>query len=48
MRSILKSGLVWQFAGGFLIGAVGLFTLQPHDNVKPRADPSTTAAHVAR
>lgn len=48
MRSILKSGLVWQFAGGFLIGAVGLFTLQPGDQTRTMADQSTAAAHVAR
>lgn len=29
MRAFLKSSFVWQFAGGFLLGAVGLLTLQP-------------------
>ncbi len=31
MRTILKSSFLWQFAGGFLLGAVGLLTLQPAD-----------------
>ena len=26
---VLKSSFVWQFAGGFVLGAVGLFALQP-------------------
>ncbi len=27
----LKSSLVWQFSGGFVIGAIGLLVLQPAD-----------------
>ncbi|WP_375287356.1 hypothetical protein [Sphingomonas sp.] len=29
MRSVLKSDFFWKFAGGFALGAVGLFALQP-------------------
>ena len=29
MRSFLKSAFLWQFAGGFLLGAIGMVTLQP-------------------
>lgn len=29
MRSIILSGFFWRFAGGFALGTVGLFALQP-------------------
>ena len=29
MTRILKSSFLWQFAGGFMLGAVGLLTLNP-------------------
>ncbi|MFW2850705.1 hypothetical protein ACM61V_02090 [Sphingomonas sp. TX0543] len=29
MSRFLKSTFLWQFAGGFVIGAVGLFALHP-------------------
>jgi len=29
MARFLKSTLLWQFAGGFVIGAIGLFALHP-------------------
>ncbi|WBH15213.1 hypothetical protein [Sphingomonas radiodurans] len=29
MNRILKSSFLWQFAGGFVLGAVGLLTLNP-------------------
>lgn len=29
MIRVLKSSFLWQFAGGFALGAVGLFTLMP-------------------
>jgi hypothetical protein len=29
MISSFKNSFFWQFAGGFVIGAVGLFALQP-------------------
>ena len=35
MRSVLKSGFLWQFFGGFALGAVALVTLHPAD--APRA-----------
>ncbi len=47
MRNILKSSFVWQFAGGFLLGAVGLFTLQP-EGVIPAPMLDTTAVTAAQ
>ena len=41
MRSVLKSGFVWQFFGGFALGAVALVTLHPADTVR------APATHVA-
>lgn len=29
MRSLLKSSFLWQFAGGFAIGAASLLAMQP-------------------
>lgn len=29
MTRLFKSSFLWQFAGGFVLGAVGLFTLAP-------------------
>lgn len=29
MRALLKSSFVWQFAGGFALGALGLVVLHP-------------------
>lgn len=29
MRNILKSSFFWQFSGGFVLGALGLFALNP-------------------
>lgn len=29
MSRFFKSSFVWQFAGGFVIGAIGLFVLHP-------------------
>ena len=31
MRSIVKSDFFWPFAGGFVLGTIGLFALQPTD-----------------
>ena len=31
MRSFIRSSVVWQFAGGFVLGAIGLVALQPAD-----------------
>jgi hypothetical protein len=33
MRAI-KSSFVWQFAGGFVLGALGLITLQPAEQTQ--------------
>lgn len=37
MTRILKSSFLWQFAGGFVLGGIGLFTLVP------QTDPVTGA-----
>ena len=29
MRRLIKSSFLWQFAAGFALGAVGIFTLSP-------------------
>ena len=29
MSNIFKSSFLWQFAGGFVLGAIGLFAFQP-------------------
>jgi len=44
MRSVLKSGFVWQFFGGFALGAVALVTLHPADAALTQA-PSQIAAN---
>ena len=31
MRTILKNSFIWQFGGGFVLGAIGLVALQPAD-----------------
>ncbi|GGB25946.1 hypothetical protein GCM10011380_14410 [Sphingomonas metalli] len=31
MMKRLKSSAMWQFAGGFVLGAIGLVVLQPAD-----------------
>lgn len=31
MLNIFKSSFTWQFAGGFVLGAIGLVALQPAD-----------------
>ncbi len=45
MIQFLKSTFLWQFAGGFLIGAVGLFALHPASAVTPAAD---APAHIVK
>jgi hypothetical protein len=47
MRSILKSGFLWQFVGGFALGAVGVFTLQPAATDTP-ATPVVATAPATR
>ena len=34
MLNTLKSSFVWQFAGGFVLGAVGLVVLQPAERTQ--------------
>lgn len=34
MLNRFKSSFVWQFAGGFLLGAVGLVVLQPAEQTR--------------
>jgi hypothetical protein len=41
MVRLLKSSFVWQFAGGFVLGAVGLFALHPSEF---RAQPNAPSA----
>lgn len=43
MTRLLKSSFIWQFAGGFLIGAIGLFALQPVMNPAPQTPVTATA-----
>ena len=44
----LKSGFLWPFIGGFLLGAVGLVSLQPSDATRTLATNLATAAHLTR
>ena len=37
MRSVLKSGFVWQFVAGFAMGAVALVTLHPAEAARTPA-----------
>jgi len=37
MRSVLKSGFLWQFVGGFTLGAVALVSLHPTEAVRAPA-----------
>ncbi|WP_188447386.1 hypothetical protein [Sphingomonas psychrolutea] len=37
MRSVLKSGFLWQFFGGFALGAIALVTFQPADSARASA-----------
>lgn len=46
MIRILKSRLLWQLAGGFVIGSVGMLSLQPATATDlDRTTPTTIAAH---
>ncbi|WP_168371681.1 hypothetical protein [Sphingomonas sp. Leaf357] len=45
MRSFLKSAFLWQFAAGFLLGAVGMVTLQPQGAIQ---NPFASVAHADR
>jgi hypothetical protein len=48
MRSIAKPGFTWPFIGGFVIGAIGLVTLQPADATRSLANNIASAVHVTR
>ena len=48
MRDILKSGFLWQVAGGFVLGAVGLVTLHPAAANRTLADNLASATHLTR
>lgn len=39
MTNGMKSSFVWQFAGGFVLGAVGLVALHPGQSATVRAAP---------
>lgn len=41
MLSIIKSSFLWQFSGGFVLGALGLIALQP------AAETQALRTHVA-
>ncbi|MEN2793363.1 hypothetical protein ABC974_27335 [Sphingomonas oligophenolica] len=47
MRNIGKSGFVWPFIGGFLLGAIGLVTLEPAAVTRTLVTNVATAAHLA-
>ena len=44
MIRLLKTSFVWQFAGGFVLGAVGLLALHPAET--DPYQPAPTAAHA--
>jgi hypothetical protein len=48
MRSILKSSFIWQFAGGFVLGTIGLVALQPAEARHSIAAHFVPAAHLQR
>ena len=48
MRGVLKSSFLCQFAIGFVIGAIGLVTLQPAGATQTLEHNIAAAAHLAR
>ena len=40
MTNLLKSSVVWQFAGGFALGALGLVALHAPTDTPTRAAPT--------
>ena len=48
MRDFLKSSFLWQFAGGFVLGTLGLVALQPADARHTFAQHFIPAAHLQR
>jgi hypothetical protein len=48
MRGFLKAGFFWQFAGGFLLGAVMLILFEPATATRTLENNLATAAHLTR
>ena len=46
MTRLFKSSFVWQFAGGFVLGAIGLFTLHPAQTDTAFDAPTTAQASL--
>jgi len=44
MVAFLKSDLFLRFLGGFVIGAVGVFALQPNSDAPPLTSPAMAAS----
>ncbi|WP_375271897.1 hypothetical protein [Sphingomonas sp.] len=45
---LFKTSFFWQFAGGFVLGAAGLFALQPAEAGATTHAPMAQATPVAR
>jgi len=45
MPRFIKSSFLWQFAGGFVLGAIGLFTLHP---AEPTSALDTAPVYASR
>ncbi len=48
MRSIVKSDFFWPFAGGFVLGTIGLFAMQPADATQGFAQRVASIVHHQR
>ncbi len=48
MRSLIKSSFLWQFSGGFVLGALGLFAFQPAEATHSVAAPVSHVAQASR
>lgn len=44
MRSIITSGFLWRFVGGFALGTIGLFALQPAEATRGIDHPVSATA----
>ncbi|HKY83066.1 MAG TPA: hypothetical protein VJM09_16535 [Sphingobium sp.] len=47
MMAFLKSDLFLRFLGGFVIGAIGIFTFQPNDDQPALTSPAMAASASA-
>ena len=47
MRKLLQSSFLWQVAGGFVLGTVGMVALQPADATHTLASRFAPHHHVA-